>query len=214
VGNDVTLGPPGSFLLVTGSNMSGKSTLLRAIGTNVVLAQAGGPVCASAFRLCPVALATSIRVQDSLEYGVSYFMAELGRLKLVVDETEAVARAGERTPLFLLDEILHGTNTSERQFAAAHTVAYLLARGATGAVSTHDLSLAAAPELAPHATLAHFTDSFVRGPDALSMRFDYVLRPGLATSTNALELMEMAGLPLPDAKAMRGPQGRATPQSQ
>jgi hypothetical protein len=200
VGNDVSLGPPGTFLLVTGSNMSGKSTLLRAIGTNVVLAQAGAPVCASTFRLRPAALATSIRVQDSLEYGVSYFMAELARLKLVVDETDAVAQAGERTPLFLLDEILRGTNTSERQFAAAHTLAYLLAHGATGVVSTHDLALSEAPEVASSAILAHFTDSFIRGPEGLSMQFDYVLRPGLATATNALHLMEMAGLPLPETR--------------
>src|SRR5262249_28086646 len=85
VGNDVSIGPAGTFLLVTGSNMSGKSTLLRAIGTNIVLAQAGGPVCAAWLLLTPVSLATSIRVQDSLEHGVSYYMAELQRLKQVVD---------------------------------------------------------------------------------------------------------------------------------
>src|SRR5206468_3332608 len=88
VGNDLTIGPPGTFLLVTGSNMSGKSTLLRAVGMNVVLAQAGGPACATALRLPPIALATSMRVQDSLEQGVSYFMAELKRLKEVVDAAE------------------------------------------------------------------------------------------------------------------------------
>src|SRR5262249_19197850 len=113
VGNDVTLGPPGTLLLVTGSNMSGKSTLLRAIGVNVTLAQMGGPVCAQTLQLPPVALATSMRISDSLEYGVSYFMAELQRLKQVVDETERTAAEGGRTPLFLLDEILHGTNTRE-----------------------------------------------------------------------------------------------------
>src|SRR5205807_3511809 len=88
VDNDVDVGPPGTFLLVTGSNMSGKSTLLRAIGVNIVLAGAGAPVCASALRLPPIELATSIRVQDSLEQGVSYFMAELRRLKSVVDAAE------------------------------------------------------------------------------------------------------------------------------
>lgn len=113
--NDVEVGPPGTFLLVTGSNMSGKSTLLRAIGTNLVLAAAGGPACAGAFLSPPVRLWTSMRVQDSLAEGTSYFMAELQRLKAVVD----AARPEEGGRLFyLLDEILQGTNTRERQVAA------------------------------------------------------------------------------------------------
>ena len=94
VGNDVTIGPPGTLLLVTGSNMSGKSTLLRAIGVNVTLAQMGGPVCADALRLPPVRVATSMRITDSLEYGVSYFLAELRRLKQVVDDAERTAAEG------------------------------------------------------------------------------------------------------------------------
>lgn len=200
VGNDVTVGPPGAFLMVTGSNMSGKSTLLRAIGVNVVLAQAGGPVCAASLRLRPIALATSMRVQDSLEHGLSYFMAELKRLKLVVDEAGRASEAGERAPLFLLDEILHGTNTNERRIAATYVIQYLLSLHATGVVSTHDLTLARIPELAQHSTLVHFTESFTRGPEGLSMHFDYRLRSGIATSTNALKLMEMAGLPLPKAQ--------------
>jgi hypothetical protein len=195
VGNDVAIGPPGSFLLVTGSNMSGKSTLLRAIGVNVVLAQAGGPVCAAALRVPPLALASSMRVQDSLEQGVSYFMAELQRLKEVIDLARQVAETRERTPLFLLDEILHGTNTTERQVAARRIILHLLSLGATGAVSTHDLTLADAPEFAAVSRLVHFTEQFTRGEEGLSMIFDYRLRPGIATSTNALKLMEMLGLP-------------------
>jgi hypothetical protein len=195
VGNDVTIGPPGTFLLVTGSNMSGKSTLLRAIGMNVVLAQAGGPVCAAALRVPPLALASSMRVQDSLEQGISYFMAELRRLKEVVDTAAQDGQAGERTPLFLLDEILHGTNTTERQIAARRIILHLLSLGATGAVSTHDLALADTPEFADISQLVHFTEQFTRGADGLSMTFDYQLRPGIATSTNALKLMEMIGLP-------------------
>jgi hypothetical protein len=195
VGNDVAIGPPGTFLLVTGSNMSGKSTLLRAIGVNVVLAQAGGPVCAAALRLPPLALASSMRVQDSLEQGVSYFMAELRRLKEVIDIATQVGETSERTPLFLLDEILHGTNTTERQIAARRIILHLLSLGATGAVSTHDLTLADAPEFAAVSRLVHFTEQFTRGQDGLSMTFDYRLRPGIATSTNALKLMEMLGLP-------------------
>jgi len=193
--NDVEVGPPGTFLLVTGSNMSGKSTLLRAIGVNVVLAQAGGPVCAASMSLPPLALATSMRVQDSLERGVSYFMAELLRLKEVIDEARRARDEGLRLPLFLLDEILHGTNTAERQIAARRIIAHLLGLGAIGVVSTHDLTLAAAPELAEAARQVHFRESFTRGPLGPSMHFDYRLRPGLATSTNALKLMELVGLP-------------------
>jgi hypothetical protein len=197
VGNDVTLGPPGTLLLVTGSNMSGKSTLLRAIGVDATLAQMGGPVCAAALRLPPVQLATSMRISDSLEYGVSYFMAELRRLKQVVDDAERTAAGHAQTPLFLLDEILHGTNTTERQIAVRHILLYLLRVGAIGAVSTHDLSLASLPQIAPVSHTVHFTEHFERGPDGTpEMTFDYKLREGVATSTNALKLMEIVGLPV------------------
>ncbi len=210
VGNDITVGPGGTFLLVTGSNMSGKSTLLRAIGLNVTLAQAGGPVCARAMRLPPIGLATSMRVQDSLEQGVSYFMAELQRLKLVVDEMRRVAKEGERVPLFLLDEILSGTNSGERRIAARAVIHSMLAIGATGAVSTHDLSLVEEPRLRAACVPVHFTEHFTREPEGPSMSFDYLLRPGVATSVNALALMEIVGLPTEYAideagTGMRGP---------
>ncbi|HLH22456.1 MAG TPA: DNA mismatch repair protein MutS [Chloroflexota bacterium] len=198
VTNDVEVGPPGTFLLVTGSNMSGKSTLLRAIGVNAVLAQAGGPVCATALRLPPVTLGTSIRVQDSLEQGVSYFMAELQRLKEVVDLAERAQADGTRTLLFLLDEILQGTNTAERQIAARRVILHLVANGAIGAVSTHDLTLAEHPDMAAVARSIHFTEQFHSGPDGPSMSFDYTIRPGVATSTNALKLMQLVGLDLDD----------------
>ncbi len=197
VGNDVTVGPPGSFLLVTGSNMSGKSTLLRAIGTNVVLAGAGAPVCAAACRLPPVALWTSVHVQDSLERGVSYFMAELQRLKLVVDAARTSQAAGGPRLLYLLDEILQGTNTAERQIAARRILQALVARGAIGAVSTHDLGLAdptEAPEVAAAARPVHFAETMGDGAAGPRMTFDYKLRPGIATSTNALRLMALVGL--------------------
>lgn len=196
VANDVAVGPPGTFLLVTGSNMSGKSTLLRSIGMNAALAQAGGPVCATALRLPPLLLGTSMRIQDSLEQGVSYFMAELQRLKLVVDAARQTQAAGDYTLLFLLDEILHGTNTGERQVAARQIIRHLLRTGAIGAVSTHDLTLADAPDLAAASRPVHFAETFTRGPEGPMMRFDYRLRPGLATSTNALKLMELVGLAL------------------
>ncbi|HEX8730475.1 MAG TPA: hypothetical protein VF725_00335, partial [Ktedonobacterales bacterium] len=205
--NDVALGPPGTFLLVTGSNMSGKSTLLRAIGVNIALAQAGAPVCAEALSLPPVALASSMRAQDSLAAGVSYFMAELKRLRQVVDELDAAARAGERTPVFLLDEILSGTNTSERQIAARNVIRHLLDLGATGAVSTHDLTLAQASDLTPVSQPVHFTERFTRDEDGPHMTFDYLLRPGIATSVNALKLMELVGLPLPEGDSLRAERG-------
>jgi DNA mismatch repair ATPase MutS len=202
--NDVEVGPAGTFLLVTGSNMSGKSTLLRAIGVNAVLAGAGGPVCAAACRLPPVALWTSVRVQDSLERGVSYFMAELQRLKLVVDAADRQAASGGPPVLYLLDEILQGTNTAERQIAARRIIAHLVARGAIGAVSTHDLALADAPELANAARAVHFTDTIGDAAGAPTMSFDYRLRPGVATTTNALRLMELVGLKLEeDGEAQR-----------
>jgi MutS-like protein len=192
VSNDVTVGPPGTFLLVTGSNMSGKSTLLRAIGTNVVLAQAGGPVCAESMRLPPVDLWTSIRVDDSLEAGVSLFMAELRRLKRIVDAAREPARP--RPLLYLLDEILHGTNTAERRVAARRVLTSLIKAGAIGAVTTHDLTLADDPALETAAERVHFTERFERRDGAMTMTFDYRLRPGLATSANALKLLEMIGL--------------------
>jgi hypothetical protein len=195
VANDVTVGPAGTLLFVTGSNMAGKSTLLRSIGLNVVLAQAGSVVCASKMRCPPVTLYTSMRVQDSLERGVSYFMAELERLKLIVDAASGMQRVSGRTLLYLLDEILHGTNSAERAIAARHVLARLIDLGAIGAVTTHDLQLADAEVFARAAQQVHFQESFTRTDGGRpSMHFDYVLRPGKATSSNALKLLEVVGL--------------------
>jgi len=194
VDNDVTVGPAGTFLLVTGSNMSGKSTLLRALGVNIVLAQAGGPVCASSLRMPPVSLWSSMRVEDSLARGVSYFMAELERLKQIVDAARASHDSGGPRLFYLLDEILQGTNTSERQIAARRVILYLVGQGAIGAVSTHDLTLADAHDIAEVARLVHFTETIHDTPTGPQMSFDYKLRPGLATSTNALKLMQIVGL--------------------
>ena len=160
VGNDVVVGPPGSFLLVTGSNMSGKSTLLRAIGVNCVLAQMGAPICGERLLLPPLTVASSMRVQDSLSQGVSFFMAELRGLKAVVDLADLAQQTAAAPVLYLLDEILQGTNTAERQIAARHIIRRLLDAGAIGAVSTHDLTLAAASDLSPAAVAMHFTESF------------------------------------------------------
>ncbi|HEX5438416.1 MAG TPA: MutS family DNA mismatch repair protein [Gemmatimonadaceae bacterium] len=192
VANDVTVGPRGTSLLITGSNMSGKSTLLRAIGANVVLAQAGAPVCAASLSLPLVSPYTSIRVADSLEQGISLFMAELMRLKQIVDAARNAS--AERPLLYLLDEILHGTNTAERQVAARTVLGTLIESGAIGAVTTHDLTLAADGVLARAARPVHFSEHFTRGAEGTTMTFDYRLRPGLATSANALKLLEMMGL--------------------
>jgi hypothetical protein len=189
IANDVEVGPPGTVLVVTGSNMSGKSTLLRSIGLNVVLAQAGAAACAASFRLPATDLQASVRVQDSLELGLSYFMAAVARLKAIVDAAEAPRE--RRVLLYLLDEILQGTNSVERSIAVRGVVGHLLEARAIGVMTTHDLSLASEPPLDRAARLVHFTET-VDGRGAMS--FDYRLRPGLATSRNALRLMEMIGL--------------------
>jgi DNA mismatch repair ATPase MutS len=186
--NDVQVGPAGTILLITGSNMSGKSTLLRAIGLNTVLAQAGAPVCAASFVMPPAAIHTSIRVQDSLELGLSYFMAALARLKQIVDAAETTK---SRVLVYLLDEVLQGTNSVERDLAVRAVVRHLLEAGAIGVMTTHDLALAGEEPLASAATLAHFTEQVHADG---TMTFDYRLRPGLATSTNALRLMQLIGI--------------------
>ncbi len=208
VTNDVSLGPPGTFLLVTGSNMSGKSTLLRAIGLNVVLAQAGGPVAASEFRLPPITLATSMRIEDSLADGTSLFMAELRRLKQIVDDAGQRAMGNQRCLVYLLDEILHGTNSVERQIAVRHVMLHLLHYKAIGAISTHDLGLATVAPLDQAAKAVHFQESFSDGPTGRTMKFDYKLRPGLATTTNAIQLLEMVGLVSLDEGVVAVPSGK------
>lgn len=196
VANDVTVGPEGHFLFVTGSNMSGKSTLLRAIGANAVLAQAGAPVFASSLSMPPARVWTCMRVEDSLERGVSFFMAELQRLKAVVD---GVSSDSSRPALYLLDEILQGTNTAERQIASRRVLSALVKQRAFGAISSHDLELIEGTRLESAATMVHFAEVFTREPESPSMTFDYRLRPGLATSSNALALMELLGFDLQES---------------
>jgi hypothetical protein len=173
-------------LIVSGSNMSGKSTLLRTIGVNTVLALAGAPVRARRLRLSSLQVGASIRIQDSLQAGASRFYAEITRLRQIVELTE-----GERPVLFLLDEILHGTNSHDRQIGAEKLVGGLLKRGAIGLITTHDLALARiADELDARAANVHFEDHLEDG----QMRFDYLLRPGVVQRSNALELMRSVGL--------------------
>jgi hypothetical protein len=196
VRNDASVGPAGTFLLVTGSNMSGKSTLLRALGSNVVLALAGGPVCAAELSLPAVRVHTSMRIDDSLSEGISLFMAELLRIREIVRAANKEEH-GEAPPvLFLLDEILHGTNTAERRVAARGVVRHLLRSGAIGAVSTHDLTLADAPDLKRAAIAVNFREQVqpAKRGEGTRLTFDYQLREGIATTRNALKLLEAVGL--------------------
>ena len=188
VRNDAALGGVApQLLVVSGSNMSGKSTFLRALGINVVLAQAGAPVRAARFRLSPLAVGASIRIVDSLQDGRSRFFAEITRLKQVVD----VARTRGGGVLFLLDEILAGTNSHDRRLGAQALLTGLIDLGAIGAVTTHDLALGEiADALAPRAVNVHFEDRFTEG----ALAFDYVLRPGIVRTSNALALMRSIGL--------------------
>ncbi|MEM8910913.1 MAG: MutS family DNA mismatch repair protein [Planctomycetota bacterium] len=200
VRNDVVIGPQGTLLLVTGSNMSGKSTMLRSVGLNVALATAGGPVCAKSMRLPALEMSTSVRVSDDLSEGVSYYMAELNRLADVVQHAQSLARDREsggtdRTMLFLLDEILQGTNSRERLIAVARVLRHLVQFGAIGAITTHDLELANDADLVTMATTVHFRETIT--PDASGndrMTFDYKMREGVSPTTNALRLLEMVGL--------------------
>ncbi len=194
VPSSVTVGPPGTVLLVTGSNMSGKSTLLRAIGVNVVLAQMGSVVCAQKMQLPPLRIETSMRIADSLADGVSFFMAELNRLKEVVEAAKELRANQSKTMLFLLDEILQGTNSRERQIAVSRVVRKLIDEHAIGAISTHDLDLATTPDLKQACRAVHFSEHFVHVDGKQKMTFDYQMRPGIASTTNALKLLEMVGL--------------------
>ncbi len=200
VPNDVSLGGDGPrVLLVSGSNMSGKSTYLRTVGVNVVLALAGAPVRAARLALTPLHAGATLRIQDSLQAGKSRFYAEITRLKELAD-----LAAGDLPLLFLLDEILHGTNSHDRRIGAEAILHGLVAKGAIGLVTTHDLALtelarqtagrvgegpAGATQAAPLAN-AHFEDQVKDGEIA----FDYRLRPGVVAHSNALALMRAVGL--------------------
>lgn len=186
VRNDIDLGPHNRLLMVSGSNMSGKSTWLRAIGVNIVLASAGAPVRARTFRMTPVRLGASIRTADSLQEGISRFYAEIQRLAAIVKLAE------EETPLvFLLDEILSGTNSHDRRIGASGVALSLARRGALGLMTTHDLALTRiVDELDPAGQNFHFEDQLNDG----KMSFDYHLRPGIVQKSNALELMRSVGL--------------------
>jgi hypothetical protein len=186
VRNDLALRETPRVLMMSGSNMSGKSTMLRTVGCNLVLALAGAPVRADSLRVSPLQLAASIRISDSLQTGTSHFYAEIKRLRQVVELAD-----GERPVLFLLDEVLHGTNSHDRTIGAGAVVRGLIEKRALGLVTTHDLALAKlSEELAPALENVHFQDQIIDG----EMHFDYRLQPGIVTRSNALELMRSVGL--------------------
>ena len=186
VRNDVQLDAAHQVMIVSGSNMSGKSTLLRAVGTNAVLAQTGAPVRAQALRMSPLAVGASIRINDSLQAGTSRFYAEITRLRQLVDLTTGAAPL-----LFLLDEILHGTNSHDRRIGAEAVIKGLVERSAIGLVTTHDLALAQMVDtLGSRAQNVHFEDHLEDG----KMIFDYCMRPGMVEKSNALALMRAVGL--------------------
>lgn len=186
VRNDIALNQSPQALIVSGSNMSGKSTLLRTVGVNAVLALAGAPVRARHLRLSPLTLGASLRIQDSLHAGTSRFYAEVMRVRQLMD-----GAAGPVPVLFLLDEIFHGTNSHDRQIGAAAVVRSLLERGAIGLVTTHDLALAQiADSLSPRVANVCFEDQFEDG----ELQFDYRMRAGVVQKSNALALMRSVGL--------------------
>ena len=180
-------GPPAQCLIVSGSNMSGKSTLLRTVGTNVVLALAGAPVRARSLRLTPLAIGSSLQLKDSLAEGQSRFYAEITKLRSVLDLTDR-----ETPVLFLLDEILHGTNSHDRRVGAEGLIRGLLDRGAIGLVTTHDLALARIADDSANSSIrnVHFRDELEDG----EIRFDFRLREGTVTRSNAIDLMRQVGL--------------------
>jgi DNA mismatch repair ATPase MutS len=187
VRNDVRLGGELRVLVVSGSNMSGKSTLLRTVGVNAVLALAGAPVRAARLRVSPLTAGATLRVEDSLQEGVSRFMAEVRRVRQLV----GLAR-GPRPLLFLLDELFAGTNSHDRRLGAEAVIRTLVEAGAVGLITTHDLALTHITELlGGRAANVHFEDDFAEGG---GVTFDYRMRPGVVQRSNALALMRSVGL--------------------
>jgi len=188
VANDFAMEKLGEVVIITGSNMSGKSTFLRMLGVNFVLAFAGGPVNASMLRTSLFRIFTCIRVSDSVTDGYSYFYAEVRRLRQLLD---ALEESG--LPLFfLIDEIFKGTNNRERLVGSRAYIRALVGRTCLGIISTHDLELVKLADTLPGVKNDHFREEVIDG----SMRFDYTLRPGPSPTTNALKIMRMEGLPV------------------
>jgi DNA mismatch repair ATPase MutS len=189
VTNSFTLNERGEIVIITGSNMAGKSTFLRTLGINLCLAYAGGPVNAERLQLSLFRLFTCIRVTDSVTEGYSYFYAEVRRLRALLS---AVALPDQPPLFFLVDEIFKGTNNRERLIGSRSFVKALVGRNCVGLISTHDLDLVKLADDVAQVRNNHFREDVMDG----QMVFDYVLREGPCPTTNALKIMEMEGLPI------------------
>jgi hypothetical protein len=191
--NDFTHDRSGQLVLITGSNMSGKSSFLRTLGANVILAQAGATVCADALRVHACHLSTSIQITDAPAQGLSRFYAEVKRIRRILTEVETAESSDDLRPrLYLIDEMLSGTNSRERHLASRTIVHRLIgAARSFGLVTTHDLELVAAADVDPAVMpLYHFSDHF----DGEKLHFEYALQTGIATTTNALHVLRMEGI--------------------
>lgn len=187
--NDFTINELGQVMIITGSNMSGKSTFIKTIGINLVLALCGGPVNAAYLGCQPFRLATCMRITDSISDGFSYFYAEVKSLKGLMDSL----RAENQLPLlYLVDEIFRGTNNRERLIGSRAYVQALIGANGVGLIATHDLELASLAETSPLVSNYHFRDRV----EERRLVFDYKLQPGASPTTNALKIMEMEGLPI------------------
>jgi DNA mismatch repair ATPase MutS len=184
--NDLHLGPQSPIAIITGSNMSGKSTLLKSVGMNLVLAGMGGPVEARAMRWTPLALSSDINVRDSLDDGKSYFAVEVERVERIL----RLAREGGKV-LGIFDELFRGTNSAERLAIAMALIAHLRGTGGLYLVATHDLAITRLAEEIPGIVNFHFREEVHDG----TMRFDYRLRPGPAPTRNAIRVLETRGYP-------------------
>ena len=188
--NDLTLPHLGEVVMITGSNMSGKSTFLRTLGVNLCLAYAGAPVCATTLQCGLLRIFTCINVSDSVTDGISYFYAEVKRLKALL---QALSMPSDTPLLFLIDEIFRGTNNRERLIGSQSYIEALSGGHGAGLVSTHDLELVTLAESLPTIRNYHFRETIVDG----RMVFDYTLRTGPCPTTNALTIMQLEGLPVP-----------------
>jgi len=189
VTNDFAMEERGEVVIITGSNMSGKSTFLRTLGVNLCLAYAGGPVNASTFQTSLFRIYTCIKVSDSVTDGYSYFYAEVRRLKALLSELE---RPSDFPLFFLIDEIFKGTNNRERLIGSSAYIHALVGKNCMGVISTHDLELVKLADTQPEIKNYHFREEVIDG----QMVFDYILRPGPCPTTNALKIMQMEGLPI------------------
>ena len=186
INNSIKLDGDTNIVIITGPNMAGKTTFLKTIGVNIVLALAGAPVCADEFQVSPVCVYTSMKVSDSLDKGLSLFYAELQRLKKVL---QAILR--KEPVFFLIDEMLKGTNELDRHSGANALIRQLIEHKAEGMVATHDLELTKLAKDYPGKIWNYFFDGYIEDDKLL---FDYLLKKGICTSSNALELMKKIGI--------------------